>query len=250
MFDENRIHNLFDKAPARAGGSLSLELLEEEGRRDREDRRRMRWMLMVAAIFHVLLLLVSLPQLASRPTTFSGGEKKVFVVQQVRFKPPAPRPQQQVQVQKKKAKRIPIPDPTPDDPEPIEIEQTIEITQDLPEGAFDYVAIPDAPGSGIEGPPTGVLQVGNGVSAPVKLFGPQPLYTEDARASRIQGTVIAQGVVNTDGTVSHLQVLKGLPLGLSESAVATLKTWKYKPAMKDGKAVAVYFIFTVNFSLQ
>lgn len=215
----------------------------------------MRWITAVAVLFHALLLMVTLPKLATRPEQFTGGGRKIFVVQQVRFKPPAPQPAaQQVTRKQKQVKRIPIPDPTPDDPEPIEIEETIEIAQDLPEGAFDYVGIPSAPGVGegenVEGPPTGVHQIGNGVSAPVKIFGPQPAYTEDARASRIQGTVILQGVVNPDGSVSHLQVLKGLPLGLSESAVATLKTWKYKPALKDGKPVPVYFLFTVNFTLQ
>lgn len=251
MFDEKEIHTPFEKPSTHGGGSLSFEVLEQEGRRDREERRRMRWIAAAALMFHALLLVVTLPELAARPLKPTGGERKVFVVQQVRFKPPAPQAAPQVTRKQKQVKRIPIPDPTPDDPEPIEIEETVEIAQDLPVGAFDYVAIPNAPfGDGGDGPPTGVLQVGNGVSAPVRIFGPQPLYTEDARASRIQGTVILQGVVNSDGSVSHLEVLKGLPLGLSESAITTLKSWKYKPAMKDGTPVAVHYIFTVNFTLQ
>jgi periplasmic protein TonB len=45
-------------------------------------------------------------------------------------------------------------------------------------------------------------------------------------------------------------VVKGLPLGLSESAVEAVKTWKYEPSRRNGVPVAVYFTLTVSFSLQ
>jgi len=251
MFDDTRIASPFEKkASRRVGGIPTLEALEEEARRDREERRRLRWMVVIAAFVHAVLLVVSFPQIAAKPKTYASGEKKVFVVQQVKFRPPAPRPKQ-VQKKERAKKKIPIPDPTPDDPEPIiEEDEEIEVADiDVPIGDFDVFEIPDAPPGGF-GPPGNVMQIGDGVSKPVRVYTPQPQYTEEARASRIQGTVIVQGVVDAEGNVGHLQVLKGLPLGLSESAMETLETWKYEPARKNGEPVAVYYIFTVNFSLQ
>ena len=94
------------------------------------------------------------------------------------------------------------------------------------------------------------MQIGNGVTAPKKLFSPQPRYTEEARQGRIQGTVILQAVVDAAGNITDVKVLKGLPLGLNDSAVETVQTWKYEPAKLDGKPVAVYLSLLVNFSLQ
>ena len=40
--------------------------------------------------------------------------------------------------------------------------------------------------------------------------------------------------------MAEVKVLKDLTLGLTESAMETVKTWRYKPATKDGKPVSVY----------
>ena len=45
-------------------------------------------------------------------------------------------------------------------------------------------------------------------------------------------------------------MLKGLPMGLEESAVDAIKTWRFKPATLNGKPVMVYYNLTVNFKLQ
>jgi len=45
-------------------------------------------------------------------------------------------------------------------------------------------------------------------------------------------------------------VIKGLPLGLSESAVEAVKQWKFKPGTLNGEPVEVIFNLTVNFKLD
>ena len=83
-----------------------------------------------------------------------------------------------------------------------------------------------------------------------KLFSPAPQYTEMARRARIQGIVIVQAIIDERGSVRVVDVLKGLPMGLTESAVAAIEKWKFQPATRDGKPVAVYYNLTSNFQLQ
>ena len=88
------------------------------------------------------------------------------------------------------------------------------------------------------------------MTPPVKITYPQPRYTEEARQARIQGVVILRGIVDVDGTVKNITVVKGLPMGLSESAVQTVETWVFEPSRLEGRPVPVHYVFTINFSLQ
>jgi protein TonB len=59
-----------------------------------------------------------------------------------------------------------------------------------------------------------------------------------------------QAIIDKQGTVTNVKVLKGLPMGLDNAAVETIKTWKFEPATLNGKPVDVYYNLTVNFTLQ
>jgi TonB family protein len=96
----------------------------------------------------------------------------------------------------------------------------------------------------------GVYRVGNGVSAPQIVEHPDPSYTEDARAARIQGTVLLQVVVQPDGTAGQIQVARSLDVGLDQKAVEAVGKWKFQPGMKDGKPVSVQAAIEVNFRLM
>ncbi len=222
--------------------------LQDQAEKDASERRNLKIAFAGAAVFHAVLLLVTFPQLLAKPSPPPQRAETVFVVQPVRFKPPAA-PRQQ-EVPKRKAKRIPIPDPTPDDPEPIVIEELIEVDLDLPEVDPAIFGIPDAPPTATAFGHGDVMQLGGGVVKPEKLSGDHPLYSEEARKGRIQGVVILQAIIDVMGNVASIDVLKPLPLGLSESAIETVKAWRYKPATLDGKPVSVYMNILVNFSLQ
>lgn len=227
-------------APKDEVGLTELRTYAEEAS---EDKRNFWIGLGVAAVAHIALLLIYFPK-SSADQDFEREKPKVYVVQQVRFQPPPP-PQQQ-EIPKPKAKKVPIPDPTPDEPEPIRLEDEIEPEIEMP----DTDLIFDIP----EGPPpvapSGPIHVGGDVQAPEKIRAPSPQYTEIARKARIQGVVIVQAIIGTDGSVQNVKLLKGLPMGLDKAAMDAVKSWTFKPATLNGKPVAVYYNLTVNFSLQ
>ena len=98
--------------------------------------------------------------------------------------------------------------------------------------------------------PSDIAHVGGDVQAPVKLSGEEPDYTDIARKARLQGVVIMQVIIDTEGRVQNTKVLKGLPMGLSEEAVKAVRQWTYQPATKNGQPIRVYYNVTVNFRLQ
>src|SRR5206468_1876391 len=93
-------------------------------------------------------------------------------------------------------------------------------------------------------------RVGGDVKAPVVVRHVDPLYPEEARASRISGIVILEVLIDKTGAVKDVQVLKGLPNGLSEAAVTAARQWTFLPATQNGKPVDVIFNLTVNFKLD
>lgn len=221
------------------------QLLEE---RPEESSRGLALAVIAALAFHVVLFLIQIPKSKPLPLV-AGPQRSVYVVQPVRFRPPPKpsQPQQPRKVQERK-RLIPMPDPTPHEPEPEPVEE-LALSEDellnLVPGVIPS-DVPAAPGPPGEQP----LEVGGNVSAPKKIYAPTPLYTEEARQGRIQGVVLLHAVIDAEGKVSTIEVLKGLPLGLSESAVETVKTWRWEPARRDGVPVPVYFTLTVSFSLQ
>ena len=78
-----------------------------------------------------------------------------------------------------------------------------------------------------------------------------PVYPADARKARIDGVVILEATVGTDGAVHDLRALRSEPMGLTDAAIAAVRQWRYEPARDAaGKAVAATFTVTVSFVLD
>jgi len=111
-------------------------------------------------------------------------------------------------------------------------------------------ATPAPPGSGQQGSAQNPIEsVGRGVSPPKKIYGPEPPYTDEARRACVQGTVVLSIVVDPDGNVSDARVTNSLEPGLDDSALRTVRTWRFEPAMRNGAPVAVRVAVETTFRM-
>ncbi len=81
------------------------------------------------------------------------------------------------------------------------------------------------------------------------LFHPSPQYTQEAKQLRIQGEVVLEVRFGADGTIQVIRVVHGLGHGLDQQAIRAAEQTKFKPAMKDGKAVDMTTYFRIDFQL-
>lgn len=97
---------------------------------------------------------------------------------------------------------------------------------------------------------TGPLRVGGDVKAPEVVYRVDPPYTEPARRSRVQGVVVLEAIIDREGNVTDVRVIKPLPEGLDEAARRAVLQWKFRPGTRNGVPVPVIFSLTVSFRLQ
>jgi protein TonB len=95
----------------------------------------------------------------------------------------------------------------------------------------------------------GFRRVGGGVSAPVVLFAPEPEFSEEARKEKVSGNVLVYLQVDRQGRPAHVRVLRGLGMGLDEKAIEAVRQYRFKPAMENGRPVAVEMEVDVNFQI-
>jgi periplasmic protein TonB len=89
-----------------------------------------------------------------------------------------------------------------------------------------------------------------GIGMPSCYYMPNPPYSEEARKAKYSGTVMVEAVVNVDGHLSDMHLIKSPGLGLDENTLSTMKTWRCKPVTgPGGKPVPVIVPFEVNFRL-
>lgn len=94
----------------------------------------------------------------------------------------------------------------------------------------------------------GPYRVGGKVQAPKLIQEVQPAYPPLAKQARIQGDVVIDSVIDTQGRVTQMKVMSGSPL-LVEAAEQALAQWKYQPTLLNGQPVAVDMLVTLHFQL-
>lgn len=121
--------------------------------------------------------------------------------------------------------------------------------------------VPPGFGSGIQvGPPVVVVpadpprpsapvRVADLPVTPRKIVDARPLYPEIARAARVEGTIIMEAVLDTNGRVTQLRVLQSVPM-LDQAALDAVRQWRYTPSLYGGHPVSVLMTITVRFTLQ
>jgi TonB family protein len=115
----------------------------------------------------------------------------------------------------------------------------------------DSILINDAPDS--ERINTTGYQLTEYDTPPSPIQNPMPQYPVRFKSSGIQGVVVLDVLVLSDGSVGDIKVIKSLlsePGGLDDTAVATVKTWLFKPAMKNEKPIDSRVTIPISFSLR
>lgn len=79
---------------------------------------------------------------------------------------------------------------------------------------------------------------------------PAPDYTPEARRRSVRGRVQLSVILSADGTIGPIGIVRGLPAGLTESAMSAACKIKFKPAMKDGEAVSLKVIVEYDFFIS
>jgi periplasmic protein TonB len=99
----------------------------------------------------------------------------------------------------------------------------------------------------------GAYQPGNGVSSPTLIRNFEPKYTSDAMRAKIQGVVELDAVVQPNGTVGDVRIIKSLDkqFGLDQEAIKAAKLWVFKAGTtRDGTAVPVVVRLILEFRLH
>jgi len=95
----------------------------------------------------------------------------------------------------------------------------------------------------------GVMHIGGSVHPPSVIFSPDPEFSEEARKAKFSGNVQVYLIVDEHGNPSHVRVVRGVGMGLDEKAVEAVRQYKFKPAIQNGKPVAVDLYIEVNFQI-
>jgi TonB family protein len=95
------------------------------------------------------------------------------------------------------------------------------------------------------------VRVGGNMQPPKPLKTIQPQYPEAARELDVEGPVVLQAVIGTDGSVLAVQPSLGVSNpDLVAAAMSAVGQWRYTPALLNGVPVEVPTTITVNFRLQ
>jgi protein TonB len=108
-------------------------------------------------------------------------------------------------------------------------------------------------GPGRDGGTNGnAYRVGSGVTSPTEIRRGTPQYTADAMRARIQGSVLVECVVQTNGACSDIRVLRSLEpsFGLNAEALKAAGQWRFRPGTRLGAPVPVLVTMEITFALR
>jgi TonB family protein len=126
-----------------------------------------------------------------------------------------------------------------------------EWTCDLKAGGQEDKNCPDVrhTEAGLPSDPSSILRVGPNVTPPRAIRDPNPAFSDQARRLKFQGIVVLAVVIDREGNVAHVQIVRALGLGLDAKAAEQVRTWKFEPAKRDGVPVPVLVTVEVSFNL-
>lgn len=97
--------------------------------------------------------------------------------------------------------------------------------------------------------PTGPVRVGGQIQAPALIHRVEPTYPEVAVLAHVSGVVILEAVVDTQGRVESLKVLRSIKF-LDNAAITAVKQWRYSPLVLNGIPTPFVVSVSVSFAFQ
>lgn len=94
------------------------------------------------------------------------------------------------------------------------------------------------------------IRVGGNIQASKLLKMQRPEYPQHLQQQGIEGTVLLEGIISTEGQLISLRSLNSLVHPeLTKAAMDAVTQWRYQPTLLNGKPVEVITTFTLNFKL-
>jgi periplasmic protein TonB len=126
---------------------------------------------------------------------------------------------------------------------------TVGIARGIESGSIfgSAEAVPPAPPPPLT--PVAPVRLHEGMLPPRKIVHVDPVYPRVAQEARIAGTVILDTVIDVNGHVTSVRVLRSIPL-LDQAAIDAVRGWTFTPTRLNGVAVPVALTVTVRFALS
>jgi protein TonB len=99
-------------------------------------------------------------------------------------------------------------------------------------------------------PPRGPVRVGGQIQAPTLIHRVEPYYPPTAVDARLQGVVILEAIVDRDGSVAEVKVLRSVNPLLDREAVLAVKQWRYSPLVLNGLRERFVLTVMLSFSIE
>jgi TonB family protein len=121
---------------------------------------------------------------------------------------------------------------------------TVDTIEGLNPANPSLIPAPDAKTTSVA-----AVAVASGVMAGSRIRSPNPVYPQDAKDARAQGTVVLKALIGRDGKIHDLKVISAPFPSLVGSAMWAVSQWEYKPYLLNGEPVDVETQVTVVYSL-
>jgi protein TonB len=86
------------------------------------------------------------------------------------------------------------------------------------------------------------------MQAPRTIAHVNPVYPRIAQNARVEGVVILEAVIDAQGRVERVGVLRSIPQ-LDQAAIEAVKQWTFTPTLLNGVPVPIVMTVTLNFEL-
>ena len=97
--------------------------------------------------------------------------------------------------------------------------------------------------------PGGPIRVGGDIRSPRRVTGTVPVYPAAAAAAGIEGIVIIEAIIGTDGAVKNAKILRSVP-GLDQAALDAIQQWRFTPTLLNGRPVEIVMTVDVTFTAK